>query len=97
MGWQRQHFSRRRYVVEGEILDKKGTLIEVIVMINGKQHTRVQCREPGIVAVVSKPDDQGFEIDMIEHTKGGFVDRAVPEADGSPLDWHFQALGIPHG
>ena len=91
--WTRPDFSRRRYLVEGEQLDK-AKLIEVIVMIDGKQFSRVQAREPGIVAVVSKPRDQGFEIDMVEPSRGRFVDRAAPTELEEVQAWHFAALGM---
>ena len=91
--WNREDFSRRRYVIEGDTLDK-AKLIEVIVLVDGKQLIRVQAREPGIVAMVSKPNDQGFEIDMIEPAKGRFVDRASPAEVDQVQAWHFAALGM---
>ena len=94
--WNRKDFTRRRYIVEGDTLDK-AKLIEVIVLVDGKQLVRVQAREPGIVAMVSRPDDQGFEIDMIEPRRGTFVDHATPDEVEAVQDWHFKALGMDNG
>jgi len=87
-------FSRRRYVVEGEDLDK-ARKIELILRVDGKQIIHVQAREPGLVAFVSKPMDQGFEIDLVEVGKKIYLDAAVPEISKDPVaDWQFKALGI---
>lgn len=75
----------------------KAKKIEVIVMVDGKPLVHVQAREPGMVAMVSKPADQGFEIDMIEPIKGKFVDHMAPEDMDRVQEWHFTALGMNNG
>ena len=92
--WTADMFSRRRYVVEGDDLDK-AKRIEVIVKINGKTYVHVAAREPGLIAMVSKPDDQGFEIDMVEPTKGAFIDVKVPGDKSNNIEpWQLAALGL---
>ena len=87
-------FSRRKYTVEGEDLDK-AKKIELIVKVDGKQIIHVQAREPGMVAFISRPLDQGFDIDMVEVDKKLYFDAAVPEVSKEAVaDWQFKALGI---
>ena len=95
-GWSRENFSRRKYTVAGEDLDK-AKRIELHVIIDGKRVVQMQAREPGLLAFVSKPDEQGFDIEVIEPTgpKINFTDRAVPEESAEPVaDWQFKALGM---
>jgi hypothetical protein len=88
-------FCRRRYTVEGADLDKAKS-IEVTVKVNGKVMVQVAAREPGIVAMVSRPDDQGFEIDMVEPAKGNFIDAKLPgDKDDNVAPWQLEALGLP--
>jgi hypothetical protein len=89
-----KRFARRRYVVEGDDLDK-AKKIELIVKVDGKQLVHVQAREPGLVAFVSKPLEQGFEVDIVEVDKRHYFDRAVPEVSAEGVaDWQFAAMGI---
>lgn len=94
-GWTREKFSRRRYVVEGDSLDR-ARRIEVIVKVDGKVLVQVQAREPGLIAFVSKPLEQGFELDMVEAGGRRYTDQAVPGGTGEPVDeWQYEALGLP--
>ena len=94
MTWTRDRFSRRRYTVEGDDLDK-AKKIEVIVKLDGRTVVHVQAREPGMVAVVSRPTEQGFDVDMVEPVGARFVDHAVaPISDQVVADWQFEALGL---
>lgn len=91
---QHDQFNRRRYVVEGDSLDR-AKRIELIVRVDGKTLVQVQAREPGLLAFVSKPSDQGFEIDIIEATGRRYTDQAVPEGPTEPVaDWQYEALGL---
>jgi hypothetical protein len=60
-----EHFTRRRYTVEGSDLDK-AKRIGVIVTVDGVKQIEMQAREPGIIAVVSRPAEQGFDIEIVE-------------------------------
>ncbi len=96
MGWTREKFSRRRYTVEGKGLDE-AKRIEIIVKVDGKVHVHVQAREPGLVAFVSRPKDQGFDIELVEAKAGRYVDRMAPSDLEGVAEWQFEALGIPSG
>ena len=94
MEWDRTRFSRRRYTVEGDDLDK-AKRIEVIVKLDGRTLVHMQAREPGILAVISRPKEQGFDIDVIEPRGVQFSDQAVaPQGQEAVADWQFEALGL---
>ncbi len=95
-GWKQGDFTRRCYGYESDSLDK-AKLIEVIIKVDGKVIVQVQAREPGMIAVISKPDAQGIEVDMIEAARGRYIDRAVPDQSGLPQPWHFEAMGMTDG
>lgn len=93
-GWDHSKFNRRRYVVEGDSLDK-AKRIELIVRVDGKILVQMQAREPGLLAFVSKPADQGFEIDVVEATGERYTDHASIGNPPEPVeDWQFVALGL---
>lgn len=92
--WTREKFNRRRYVVEGEDLEK-ARKIELKVIVDGKTLVHVQAREPGMLAFVSKPADQGFEVDIVEATGVRYTDVMLPSATGEAVSpWQFDAMGI---
>jgi hypothetical protein len=81
-------------VVEGEDLDK-ARKIELIVKVDGREIVHVQAREPGMLAFVSKPADQGFEVDMVEATGRRYFDSILPEkVDDTLAPWQLEALGF---
>lgn len=93
--WQAGDFVRRRYVYESDALDN-AKRIELRVLIDGKPVVQMQAREPGILAFVSKPNEQGFQIEVLQADKVRYTD--VRGLDGSltePVqDWHLEALGL---
>ncbi len=92
--WTPKQFNRRRYVVEGDDLEK-ARKIELKVIVDGKTLVHVQAREPGMLAFVSKPAEQGFEIDIVEATGVRYVDARLPSAtDDKVAPWQFDAMGI---
>jgi hypothetical protein len=93
-GWTPDKFSRRRYVVEGDTLDK-AKRIELIVKVDGKPVVQMQAREPGMLAFVSKPADQGFEIDVVEAVGKRYIDHMAPgDPPEAVADWQYEALGM---
>lgn len=95
--WTRDRFNRRRYIVEGDTLDK-AKRIELIVKVDGKVLVQMQAREPGMLAFVSKPSDQGFELDVVEATGRRYTDHSTIGNPPEPVaDWQFEAMGIPDG
>lgn len=92
--WKDVKFSRRKYTASGPALDD-ARRIELILKVDGKQFVQVQAREPGIVAFVSKPNDQGFDIEVVEASGVRYADRIVPGGEiGPPCDWQKQALDL---
>lgn len=81
--FERGHFTRRRYVVGGEDLDKAHR-IGIVVLLDGKKLIEMQAREPGIIAVVSKPNAQGFDIEIVE-------------VDGSQFGVRYTDYRMPNG
>jgi len=91
--WTRAYFQRRRYVIEGAGLDAAKS-ITVIVEVDGKQIARVCAREPGLISVVSKPQDQGIEMDVVELKAFRYPDQ-VSEAEVCAVEeWQYQVLGL---
>lgn len=93
-GWTPDKFNRRRYVVEGSDLDK-ARKIQVLVKVDGKVLVDMHLREPGILAIISRPQDQGFDVEIVEPTGKRFTDNAIP-ADSSDevAAWQLEALGF---
>lgn len=91
-----QDFHRRRYSVSGEGLDQ-AKQIELIVRVDGQTLVHMQAREPGMLAFVSRPDAQGFEIDIVERGAERYTDARDP-ASGKSTEaiaaWQLDALGL---
>lgn len=91
-------FNRRTYTVEGPELEK-ARRIEIIIKIDGVEHVHLQAREPGIVAFVSRPQDQGFNIDIVQSGGRRYTDFMEPAdmRNDVVLDWQILALGLETG
>jgi hypothetical protein len=88
--WSQKDFSRRSYAVEGGDLGK-GKL-EVLVRLAGKTLMQLELREPGMVAIISHPSEEGVRAELV--APGG-----RREAPGGPeqmalLEWQAEALGV---
>jgi hypothetical protein len=81
--------------VEGEALDK-ARRIELHVLVDGKPLVRMQAREPGLLAFVSKPNEQGFDIEVVQPDKVRFTDeRTHTGMMTEPVEkWQLRALGF---
>lgn len=88
-----EHFRRRLYTVEGDDLDK-AKKIQLVVLVDGKPLVQMEAREPGLLAFVSRPDRQGFDIEAVEVSGPRYTDVRLPEAVGQPLPWQLDALGV---
>lgn len=92
-----EHFSRRRYELRqgpGKEFDKAAR-IEVIVRVDTQVVVRAQLREPGILAVVSRPDEDGIDIEMVEPGGQRYTDMAMPKSGNfteTIADWQEIAL-----
>lgn len=90
----RQHLHRRHYTIEDPALDR-ARRIELLVKVDGKVIVHVQAREPGLVAFVSRPEDQGFDIEIVQVGQQ-FVDVELPPGvSPEPVaEWQYTALGL---
>jgi len=92
--WKPNMFVRRGYTVRDDKLDK-AKRVEIIVRVDGQTMAQVQAREPGLVAFVSRPDEPGFDIEIVEASGARFTDMKLPPAKGTPLSWQQDALFGP--
>lgn len=84
---------RRSYQVREEKgrVDLAKAKVEVAVLVDGKIHTRIEARRPGMLAVLGRPDGS-FDIEIVE-TQQRVVDvRVVDERQRDVLDWMKLAL-----
>jgi hypothetical protein len=84
-------FGRRAYYVEGDI-----EKVELIVKINGKPHSVLTFREPGLLAIVSKPNEEGLWIEHVEQGGPRYTDEMSKQAvaEQIPREWQFEAIGV---
>jgi hypothetical protein len=88
-------FNRRSYTVEDPALDS-ARKIEVIVKVDGKTYVHTEAREPGIIAFVSRPKDQGFAIEIVQRGGRRYTDVMAPAdmRDDALKPWQVEALGL---
>jgi hypothetical protein len=94
--WKAADFNRRSYTIAGDDLDK-AKRIAVTITVDGKQIMNAQLREPGMIALVSKPSEQGFDVEIVEPGGARFTDFQTPEGDNrtpQPEHWQLVALGL---
>ena len=93
--WSPEDFNRRSYLVESPALDK-ARRIEVRIIVDGKLLVQMMAREPGIMAFVSRPSEQGFNIEIVEATGIRYTDMRTPAGEMTPAlaDWQREALGL---
>ena len=82
--WEGRDFTRRSYAIQGDDLDSAKTL-RVVVQIDGKTIAQLQCREPGMIAVVSRPDDQGIDLELVQPGGVRFTDLQTPGGERTTL------------
>lgn len=89
-------FGRRAYQVRDTSDAKVGDLrVRVIVEINGKREIDVQGRNPGLIAILTKPDSPKLiEVEMVEDGGKKHTDIRQPPGAGDPLPWQRAALGL---
>jgi hypothetical protein len=92
--WKPGQFTRRSYVIRDDRLDG-ARRVEIIVRVDGQTMVQVQAREPGMIAFVSRPDEPGFEIDVVEAGSIRYTDVKLPPGKGAVLPWQREALFGP--
>jgi hypothetical protein len=92
--WDKSHFARRAYYIEDPAFAKK--TVELVVRVEGQQVARLQLREPGLIAVVSKPDEEGFWLETVSPDGVRYLDVVPddPQAEQAVRDWQTEAIGL---
>lgn len=94
MEWTRSNFSRRKYTITDPRLDT-AKHIEVIVRVDGQTLIQMACREPGMLAIVSRPEEPGIDVEIVEPRGARYLDQAVPgDTRDDVAEWQFGALGL---
>lgn len=102
--WSRSDFNRRQYSVK-QTKDKeldKARRIAVKITVDGRTLFDMQLREPGLLAIVSRPDDlEGFDIEIVQRNAqpnmgARYTDYRLPDGSQAPAveDWMFKVLGL---
>lgn len=94
--WEPKHFSRRAYAIEGDDLEK-AKRIRVKIEIDGHPLVDLQIREPGIIAVISRPAEQGIAIEIVEPGGVRYLDSGSSMGErrtGPPEPWQVEQLGL---
>jgi hypothetical protein len=103
--WTPADFARRGYYIEDDREpDKKGELkpgqlekarlMQVVFYIDGKKFAQMEVREPGMLAVVSKPNEEGIRLEVVQPGGVRFTDHMTPEETAAQtlLPWHKNAV-----
>lgn len=92
--WEPKEFNRRSYSIQPEKGELDDARIEVVLKINGKTYAHLQLREPGLVALVSRPDDEGIDVEIVGPGGVRFTDLRLPSGESTPdlSQWQKDAL-----
>jgi hypothetical protein len=93
--WTPDKFGRRVYTIEGDALDS-AKRIRLRIEVDGKQICDMQIREPGIMAIISRPSEQGIDLEIIEPGGARFTDVETPDGRRTlPLEaWQIEQLRL---
>lgn len=88
-------FKRRSFQLEGSSLPPSGR-IKLIIEVGDRRMVEVQAREPGMIGFFSRPDSEGFSIEIVEFSGASYGDRIHPgdESDIPLEQWQIDALGL---
>jgi hypothetical protein len=94
--WEPDHFSRRDYTISGDLLDN-AKRIRVQVLVDGVKQIDFQLREPGMLCIVSRPDDEGISVELVEPAPQRATDMDDDETGKrrTPRPWQIAALLEP--
>lgn len=92
--WTAEMFRQGEHYFEDPTLDS-AKRITVEVKAGGRQLAHVQAREPGILAIVSRPDEQGIAIVMVEAGGVRYVDTRNGVERTQPIEpWAAELLKL---
>lgn len=87
-------WTRRVYMVKNDD-NSPIARAEVLVRIGGKTHTQTELRQPGLIALVCKPEQPNtFAVEIVEKVGQRFTDVRLPDREVALLPWHRLALEL---
>lgn len=92
--WEAKDLARKAYYVEGDELNDGQ--VEILVRIKGKLFAQLTFGEPGLVAIVSRPNENGIHIESVRPGGVRYTDVKTPQATAEQqlLPWQREALGV---
>lgn len=104
--WEPTNFARRGYYIEDDNQPDKKTgkveegqlakakLMQCVFYIDGKKYAQLEVREPGMIAILSRPDEEGIRLEVIQPGGVRFTDYMTPEETAAQklLRWHTDAI-----
>lgn len=92
--WTPDKFQQGEIYYEDPSLDNASRIV-VEVKIPGRTLMRVQAREPGILAIVSRPDQQGISVVQVEVGGERYVDtnNGITKTHEAER-WALEVLGV---
>lgn len=73
---------------------KKPSLVEMMVFVDGNQMVAVNSKKASLMAFVSRPEDDGFNVEIVEDGMAPFTDISRPEDEPeTPRRWQLDATG----
>jgi len=90
--WVIEDFNRRHYEAEGDL---DGVDFEVMIKRDGRPWMTIKLREPGMLALVSRPDSEAIEIELVGPGGKRYTDIRLPSGENTTLplpQWVQDAL-----
>lgn len=89
-----ENYGRRGYRVETEEGSPEPKVVDIVVRVDGKDFARLVLTNPGLVAVIRKPNTTGFTIEVVRSDGVRYTDVPTPEAVDQQMltDWQRAAL-----
>ena len=93
--WKPEHFHQSNYSYEDTALDS-AKRITYKLSVNGRDLVTLQAREPGILAIVSRPDSDGIDFIIVEPGGARYIDMRMPDFERAAQvePWALELLGI---
>ena len=76
-----ENYARRAYLIEPETdADTTPKLVEIVVRMDGKDFAKLVLTDPGMVAVLRRPETKGLLIEIVRPGGVRYTDVPTPEA-----------------
>lgn len=93
--WGPNDFNRRHYEIQGDL---EGAKMQVMVKMDGRPWMTIELREPGVLALVSRPDRDGIDVELIGPGGVRYTDIRMPSGSNQTMpmpQWAHDALFGP--